>query len=181
MAEAAAEMNNIALQRISEIRRTKKDIYMRDSILLRKRRRRYPSHRRGSIHAIKSGTEDNDRMDRESSQAIFGTKKKTIKMNVIHCYPPTNDSDDETKDPFCSTPQSILDKCRENNMIILMGDFNAKIDMDNNGYEEVTGTHGVEEMNENEERFADTCALTNIVIGGCIFTHTKRYAKSHGS
>ena len=49
-------------------------------------------------------------------------------------------------------------------MTILMGDFNAKIGMDNNGYEEVT--HDVvEEMNESEERFADTCALTNIVIG----------------
>ena len=123
-------------------------------------------------------------------------------MNVIHCYPPTNNSneapesntidsgaiqihcsiiinsDDEIKDQFYSIPQSILGKCRENNMTTIMGDFNAKIGMAN-GYEEVTGTHGVEEMIENEERFADTCALINIVIGGSILTHTERYARSH--
>ena len=38
--------------------------------------------------------------------------------------------------------------------------------MDNNGCEEVMGTQGVGEMNENGERFADTYALNNITIGG---------------
>jgi len=52
-----------------------------------------------------------------------------------------------------------------------MGDFNAKIGTDNNGYEEVMGTQGVGEMNENGERFADTCALNNITIRGSMFTH----------
>ena len=63
----------------------------------------------------------------------------------------TNDSDEETKDRFYSRLQSILDKCREKDVIILMGDFNAKIGTDNNGYEEVMGTQGVGEMNENGE------------------------------
>ena len=58
-------------------------------------------------------------------------------------------------------------------MIILSWDFNAKIGTDNNGYEEVMGTQGVGEMNENGERFADTCALNNITIGGSMFTHKR--------
>ena len=142
--------------------RTEKDIYRRDITLLLTRRRRYPSHRRGSICAIKSGTEDN-RMNRESSQNIFGTKKKKIKMNVIHCYPPTTVM---MKPRTSSTAyhRASWTNAEKNSVTILMGDFNAKIGMDNNGYEEVT--HDVfEEMNESEERFADTCALTNIVIG----------------
>ena len=34
-----------------------------------------------------------------------------------------------------------------------MGDFNAKIGMDNTGYEDIMGTHGLGQMNENGERF----------------------------
>ena len=87
--------------------------------------------------------------------ASFRTQKKKIKMKDIQCYAPTNDSDEETKDEFYSRLQSILDKCREKDVIILMGYFNAKIGTDNNGYEEIMGTQGVGEMNENGERFAD--------------------------
>ena len=40
----------------------------------------------------------------------------------------------DTKDQFYSALQSILDKCRKKDVIIFMGDFNATIGMDNNGY-----------------------------------------------
>ena len=54
-----------------------------------------------------------------------------------------------------------------------MGDFNAKIVTDNNGYEEVMGTQGDGEIKENGERLADTCALNNSTIGGSMFTHKR--------
>ena len=54
-----------------------------------------------------------------------------------------------------------------------MGDFNAKIGSDNTGYDEVMGRHGLGEMNENGERFADVCALNNLVIGGSVFPHKR--------
>ena len=50
-----------------------------------------------------------------------------------------------------------------------MRDFNAKIRMDNTGYEGIIGTHGLGKMNENGERFADLCALNLLVTGGSIF------------
>ena len=78
-------------------------------------------------------------------------------MKLIHCYAPTNPSYEETKDQFYSRLQSILDKCREQDVTILMEDFNAKVGIDNNGYEEVMGTHDVRVMKETIERFADTC------------------------
>ena len=33
--------------------------------------------------------------------------------------------------------------------------------------------HGMGQMNENGERFADLCALNQLVIGGCIFPHKR--------
>ena len=50
-----------------------------------------------------------------------------------------------------------------------MRDFNAKIGMDNTGYEDIMGTHGLGQINENGECFADLCALNQLVIGGSIF------------
>ena len=50
-----------------------------------------------------------------------------------------------------------------------MGNFNAKIGSDNTGYDEVMERQGLGEINENGERFADACALNNMVIGGSVF------------
>ena len=56
-------------------------------------------------------------------------------------------------------------------MTILVGDFNAKTGSDSTGYEDIMGTHGLGRMNENGERFADLCALNQLVIRGSIFPH----------
>ncbi|GFS11499.1 hypothetical protein ElyMa_003088000 [Elysia marginata] len=49
--------------------------------------------------------------------------------------------------------------------------YETEIGADNKGYEEIMGTHGIGQMNENGERFADLCALNQMVIGGSIFPH----------
>ena len=55
--------------------------------------------------------------------------------------------------------------------MILMGDMNAKIGGNNNGYELVMGRHGLGSINENRERFAAACADNNLVNGVSIFPH----------
>ena len=54
-----------------------------------------------------------------------------------------------------------------------MGDFNANIGSDNQGYENVMGVHGLGVMNDNGERFVNACAANNIVIGGSVFPHKR--------
>ena len=39
----------------------------------------------------------------------------------------------------------------------MMGHFSAKTGSDNRGYREIMGQHGLEEMNDNGERFANLC------------------------
>ncbi|VDO76957.1 unnamed protein product [Schistosoma margrebowiei] len=56
-----------------------------------------------------------------------------------------------------------------------MGDFNAKVGMDNTGYEDIMGRHGLGKRNENGERFANLCASNKLVIGGTIFPHKRIY------
>ena len=55
----------------------------------------------------------------------------------------------------------------------MMGDFNVKIGMDYTGYDDFMRTHALGQMNENRERFADLCALNQLVIGGSIFPHKR--------
>ncbi|CAH8665796.1 unnamed protein product [Schistosoma curassoni] len=106
-------------------------------------------------------------------KASFKTKKEGILMNIIQCYAPTNDSNDEIKDQFYERLQSIIEKCPRKDLTILMGDLNAKVGIDNTGYEDIMGRHGLGERNENGERFANLCAFNKLVIGGTIFPHKR--------
>ncbi|VDP56612.1 unnamed protein product [Schistosoma margrebowiei] len=103
----------------------------------------------------------------------FKTKKEGITMNIIQCYAPTNDSNDDIKDQFYERLQSIIEKCPRKNLTILMGDLNAKVGIDNTGYEDIMRRHGLGERNENGERFANLCAFNKLVIGGTIFPHKR--------
>ncbi|VDP29660.1 unnamed protein product [Schistosoma margrebowiei] len=94
-------------------------------------------------------------------------------MNVIQCYAPTNDYNEDAKDQFYSRLQSIVEKCPTKDLIILMGDLNAKVGMDNTGYKDIMGRHGPGERNENGKRFPNLCAFNKLVIGGTIFPYKR--------
>ena len=50
---------------------------------------------------------------------------------VVQCYAPTNDADDATKQDFYNLLQAVLDTAKQKDLVILMGDFNAKVGEDN--------------------------------------------------
>ncbi|VDP46372.1 unnamed protein product [Schistosoma margrebowiei] len=106
-------------------------------------------------------------------KASFKTKKEGISINIIQCYVPTNDYNEDAKDQFYDRLQSIIEKCPTKDLNILMGDFNTKVGTNNTGYEDIMGRHGLGERNENGERFANLCAFNKLVIGGTIFPHKR--------
>ncbi|VDO92538.1 unnamed protein product [Schistosoma margrebowiei] len=75
-------------------------------------------------------------------KASLKTKEK-ITMNIIQCYAPTNDSNDDIKDQFYEPLQLVIEKCPRKDLTILMGDLNAKVGTDNTGYEDIMGQHGL--------------------------------------
>ena len=50
-----------------------------------------------------------------------------------------------------------------------MGDLNAKVGEDNDGYENIRSHVG--ERNDNGERLVDFCGLNNLVVTGTIFPY----------
>ena len=68
-----------------------------------------------------------------------------------------------------------MERCKEKDLVIVMGGFNAKIGKDNTGCERITGRHELGEMNENGEMFADFCSDFECVIGGSVFPHKETH------
>ena len=98
-------------------------------------------------------------------------KGRHINMTIIQCYAPTNDSSDESKDDFYSQLQTEVEKAPRHDLLVVMGDLNAKVGSDNTNCERVMGKHGVGIRNDNGERLVELCAINNLVIGGTLFTH----------
>jgi hypothetical protein len=101
--------------------------------------------------------------------AKLTTKKMYIKINIIQCYFPIYDAEDDKKDDFYQQLQTVIDKTAAKDVTIRIGNLNAKIGADNTGYEEINGTHELDQINEIGERFADLCDLNQLKIGGSIF------------
>ncbi|XP_005091913.1 craniofacial development protein 2-like [Aplysia californica] len=98
-------------------------------------------------------------------------KGKHSNTSILQCYAPTNDSEDESKDYFYEQLQRELTGIPRHDLIVVMGDLNAKVGEDNTNYERKMGQQGTGTRNENGERLVDFCALNNLVIGGTLFPH----------
>ncbi|VDP27718.1 unnamed protein product [Schistosoma margrebowiei] len=106
-------------------------------------------------------------------KASFKTKKEGITINDIQCYAHTKDCNEDVEDQFYNRLQSIVEKCSTKDLTILMVDLNAKVGMNNTGYEYIMGSHGLGEMNGNGERFTNLYAFNKLAIGGTKFSHKR--------
>ena len=90
---------------------------------------------------------------------------------MIQAYTPTNDTVDEEKDEFYNQLQDTVSSCNRHDMIVVMGDMNAKVGNNNTNREEVMGKFGIGVMNDNGERLCDFGSANGLVITGTIFPH----------
>ena len=100
---------------------------------------------------------------------------KVRKVTVVQVYAPHNEREDQVKNDFYEELQETLDGCNKNDIIVVMGDLNAKVGSDNIGYEKTMGKHGLGVQNDNGERLCNFCQLNGLVITGTLFPHTQSY------
>ena len=60
---------------------------------------------------------------------------KYSKLTIIQCYSPTNDAETEDTEAFYSTLQAKEERVSAHDVLIIMGDFNAKVGSGNVGRE----------------------------------------------
>jgi len=95
-----------------------------------------------------------------------------IRTNIVQVYAPINDTEKEAKDVFYEQVQKVLDKIPKHDIVILMGDWNAKVRDQQGGEEGVVGHHGLHgERSENGERIVELCASNNMAIATIVFPH----------
>ena len=96
---------------------------------------------------------------------------KFTKMTIVQCYAPTEEADDAEKDEFYAQLQGVLESVPKHDILLVMGDLNAKVGADNLGFEQCIGGHGLGTRNDNGERFLEFCVENEMTIGGTIFKH----------
>ena len=95
-----------------------------------------------------------------------------IKTTVVQVYAPTNEADEEFKDSFYGMLQRVTDEIPRHDMIMMMGDWNAKIGARQEGEDGVVGRQGLGvERSENGVRFVSFCAANNLAIVSTMFPH----------
>lgn len=100
-------------------------------------------------------------------------QSKIRKVTLIQCYAPTETSTLEQKEDFYDALNTTISRVRRSEILILTGDFNAKVGADNSNLEDVMEAHGLGRMNQNGELFTDLCHTRNLVIGGTLFPHKR--------
>ena len=96
---------------------------------------------------------------------------KHTKVTIVQVYAPTNAANDTDKDAFYETLQNAIDNIPSHDLIILMGDLNAQLHSDRNGYKLIKGPFGTGNLNNNGERMQDFCQQNKLKIMNTFFRH----------
>ena len=108
---------------------------------------------------------------------------KPINVTVIAIYAPTNPKNQQrtssTADPFYADLQVTVNKVPKSDMLLIIGDFNARIGQEQHQTSSsVVGPHAVDTINDNGERLIDFCSINNLIICNTFFQHKSIHQKS---
>ena len=139
---------------------------------------------------IWSGRSDNNHLqgvalmlDKEASRALLEwnpvnervlyvrLNSKFTKLSSTVVYAPTEDAEEESKEEFYDSLQATVEKIPKHDMLIIMGDLNARVGSVSYNRESTLGKHGVGTMNDNGERLCDFCETNRLTVGGTLFQH----------
>lgn len=104
-------------------------------------------------------------------------KCRLISITVIAVYAPVNPSNGsktevEASDEFYKALQSSIDNTNKGDIILIMGDFNARVGVEQTtSAPSVVGKHTVDKQNQNGRRLVDFCLFNGFVITNTFFPH----------
>ena len=104
------------------------------------------------------------------------------KVLIVQFYAPTNDSVAEKKSEFYERLQAVVDQNTNEDLLIMIGDFNAKIGNDNIGKELGMGKEGLGEINKNGELpgYLPTFVTSTAWLSGEVYSYTRGFTTPHG-
>ena len=95
-----------------------------------------------------------------------------VNITIIQVYAPTTDAEQEEVDEFYDQVQAEIDRTCKQDVLIVMGDWNAKVG--NKEEAPVVGKYGLGNRNEAGERLLEFCKTNNLFISNTFFQQHKR-------
>jgi len=143
----------------------------------------------GEHRMIYSGGETHERgvgliLDKERAKCVQGylqlsdrvllvkLQGRPFNLSIIIVYAPTSESEEEEINKFYETVEKARSQCKSQEVIIIMGDLNAKVGCEQVG--DVIGRHGLSKQNERGERFCQWCLTNGQVITNTWFENHPR-------
>ena len=72
---------------------------------------------------------------------------KIQKITIIQCYAPTNNAEPYEKEEFYNKLQAVVENAPIRDILIVMGDFNAKLGGNSASIERIMGKEGFGDVN----------------------------------
>jgi exonuclease III len=99
-----------------------------------------------------------------------------INVTLLAIYSPVNPNGQQmaitASDNFYTDLQRTINKAPSNDLLLIMGDFNARVGKQQHHTSgNVVGPHAIDHINENGQRLVDFCAANNLIISNTFFQH----------
>jgi exonuclease III len=79
-----------------------------------------------------------------------------LSISVVVVYSPTNESAEEAKEAFLEQLQSVVNNIPKHDVLLITGDFKAKVGTNNEGHESAMGKHGIGKRKDNGKQLLDS-------------------------
>ena len=101
---------------------------------------------------------------------------KQVNVTLIQVYAPTSDAADDEREQFYDDLQELLDVTPASDLVLVSGDFNARIgnSLDKLEEREVVGKYCLGRRNDAGEDMANFCVANNLRIMNTSFQHHPR-------
>ena len=94
-----------------------------------------------------------------------------LSLTLLTCYAPTEDTDKKEKGVFYDQLQSAIDDTPSHDVLLVIGDLNARTGSVNIDRERVLSKEVFGTIDNNGETLLEICQENNLVIRGSLFQH----------
>ena len=106
-------------------------------------------------------------------------KKHGRHITAISVYAPTHYTAQEQKDKFWDDLKGVIESTENGDILIILGDFNARVGRGGPDASPVLGTHGPIDVNDAGERLIEFCEEHNLMISSTCNPKAKRGSWFH--
>ena len=98
---------------------------------------------------------------------------KTGAITVIQVYAPNTSDSENFADEFYDLLEVHVNKTPKSDILLIMGDLNAKVGEDNSQWETVMGKYGIGNINDRGEKLLTFCATNDLCLTNTMFKQSK--------